>query len=320
MNVVNLKDFKGLISKLNIDLLISSASFENRCFVIAKETENLPIKKRIFFYNSNEDASIVQNAKKLMTLGQNSNDCALNSDEPIENYQKIHSILQNTIQEFKRPNLLIDSTTFTHESILVLLRLIELNKESLGSVFISYVTAKEYSTNISNPKDKWLSKGIKEVRTILGYSGYTDPIFKNHLMILFGFEYNRTRQLIEEYDFDEITLGFGGTPINENHYKINFERHQRLLKEYKNAKEFNFSLVDFNLTKEGILNYITENGYDKYNNVLAPLNNKISTIGAGLAAIENMNIQLAYAKPMFYNSNGYSEKGSQIYIEELKFT
>jgi hypothetical protein len=49
------------------------------------------------------------------------------------------------------------------------------------------------------------------------------------------------------------------------------------------------------------------------------LNNKISTIGAGLAAIENESIQLTYAKPAIYNVEGYSKANDDIYIFDLVF-
>jgi hypothetical protein len=39
------------------------------------------------------------------------------------------------------------------------------------------------------------------------------------------------------------------------------------------------------------------------------MNNKISTLGAGLAAFENPNIQLTYVQANQYNLVGYSEAG-----------
>ena len=53
------------------------------------------------------------------------------------------------------------------------------------------------------------------------------------------------------------------------------------------------------------------------NTVIAPLNTKISTIGADLAALENENIQLAYAKPNIYNVDGYSIPNEFIYLDKI---
>lgn len=45
--------------------------------------------------------------------------------------------------------------------------------------------------------------------------------------------------------------------------------------------------------------------HNKYNTIIAPMNNKISTIAAGLASIENTDIQLCYASVKLYNKAGY---------------
>ena len=88
------------------------------------------------------------------------------------------------------------------ESILMVsgLFLLEFFKEYLGDIYVSYIGAKEYSVNEKNEDDKWLSKGIKEIRTVIGYPGFSDPTKDNHLLILFGFESDRTKRLINEFE------------------------------------------------------------------------------------------------------------------------
>ena len=55
------------------------------------------------------------------------------------------------------------------------------------------------------------------------------------------------------------------------------------------------------------------------NIVIAPMNNKISTVGASLAAISNENIQLAYAKASLYNTDGYSSPSDNVYFFKINF-
>lgn len=138
----------------------------------------------------------------------------------------------------------------------------------------------------------------------------------NHLIVLFGFELERTIKLIDYLDFDKITLCFGSQSdsINTQHYKINKKRHQELLAIYPNAEKLEISLRDPFKTKEILLEHLK---CDKYNIVIAPMNNKLSTIGVALAAMERPEIQLIYSKANEYNIHGYSKPSSMIYLFDL---
>jgi ribosomal protein S15P/S13E len=304
-----------------IDVFISCSSFEERCLVIPRLAVKFNAKYRVVFYNINEVSAIRTNAQKLFELGaENTELIKLNSDDPIQNYLKIIRLFDQIATKYPdKPNIVIDTTTFTHETLLVLLRILHLRISDLGQISVCYVGAKEYSTNMKDESNKWLSKGVDEIRTILGYPGFTDPTKENHLIILFGFEFERTKKIIEEYEFDIITLGFGDEPIQNNHMRINYERHQRLLKEHPEAREFKFSLRDPINTKAQLLKYVKSKELIGLNTVIAPLNNKLSTIGAGLAAIANEDIQLAYAKATIYNTAGYSTPNEDIYYCKIDF-
>jgi hypothetical protein len=319
--VYTYNEFSQQAKEDRIDVFISCSSFEERCLVIPKLVSKFDLTSRVVFFNTNEVEAIRTNAQILSQLGEGNTELIeLNSDDPIQNYLQIIRLFdQIAIKYSDKPNLAIDTTTFTHETLLVLLRILHLRKDSLGEIRVCYVGAKEYSTNMENEADKWLSKGVDEIRTILGYPGFTDPTKKNHLVILFGFEFERTRKIIEEYEFDIITLGFGDEPIQDNHMKINCERHKRLLKEHPEAREFKFSLRDPIQTKTQLLKYVNLEELKGLNTVIAPLNNKLSTIGAGLAAIENEDIQLAYAKATIYNTDGYSVPNNDIYYCKIEF-
>ncbi len=319
MNKYNHTEFSEEVSKLDIDIFISSASFENRCFIIAKLTKDFKPKESAFFFNSNEIQLIVSNSDKLCSEVSKSIKIELNSNNPVGNYLAIDNFLNEKTKSTSKPKVLIDTTTFTHETLLVLIRLVQLKKELLGDIYMAYAGAKDYSTNSKNDEEKWLSKGIDQIRTVLGYPGFTNPTQKNHLIILFGFESERTKRIIEEYEYEHITLGFGGDFIMENHLKINYERHAKLVEEYPHARKFTFSLTDPFEAKKDILKYLDTTELKNLNTVIAPLNNKISTIGAALAAMNSENIQLAYAKPIMYNTDGYSTPNEDLYLYKLNF-
>jgi hypothetical protein len=312
------QEFTSEVSNCSISTIITSASFESRCFIIQDLTKPLSASRYVF-YNSNEGDEIVSNANSIKQKFPDTHLIALDSDSPIDNYFKIDEALMGL--PGSKNTLLIDSTTFTHETLLILLRILSLNKDEFHKIYFAYVGAGEYSYNTPSDEEKWLSKGVKEIRTILGYPGFTDPTHKNHLMIMVGFESERTKKLIQEYEYEYITLGFGDLEqsIQSNHYKINFDRHQKLMEEHPNAGRFNFCLTEPEQAKRDIMEYLKDPKLADLNTVIAPMNNKISTIGAGLAAIENENIQLAYAKPNIYNTSAYSKPNEDIYFFEISF-
>jgi hypothetical protein len=322
MKKINLSYLKTEFANKNIDILISSSSFEDRCLIIPDSFTNLVSKERRVFFNRNESSIAIQNAEIIQRLNKDkTKKVSLDTNNPIYTYHQIYSTIDSLVENHSNLVLAIDVTTFTHESLLILLKCIELRKDRFKQIFCLYVGAKEYSYNVDNVDEKWLSKGIIDIRSIIGYPGVTDFTAKNHLMILFGFELSRTRQIVKEYEYDYISIGFADIEksIQTNHQRINFNRHRKLIKEYSNVKEFKFSCVDPYDTKKRILDYINQIPFKNSNTVIAPLNNKISTIGAGLAAIENESIQLTYAKPAIYNVEGYSKANDDIYIFDLVF-
>ena len=214
-------------------------------------------------------------------------------------------------------SVLIDITTFTHEGLLILVRFLSAFKEKIGNLFFCYTGAEDYDPKQNDPQLKWLTKGIKTIRSVLGFPGVHDPSKPNHLIILFGFESDRTQRLIQNFEFEEVSLGFGAknSSISNSHYEINRSRHEELLKLYPFAKGFEFSLTDPVAAKSQIVEQIEK--LPNHNTVVVPLNNKLSTIGAGLLAIENPRIQLCYVRAHEYNLNSYSTPSEKFFLFKL---
>jgi hypothetical protein len=319
MKTVDITELEGLVEREKIEVFICSASFEERCFSIATVLKGYSFDDVIVFYNDNEDTSIIENANVLAEiLSPLSQKVKLDSDNPVQNFAILYSKIEIIANKNISYKFLIDCTTFTHETLLILLKIFELILGSFDNVFVCYVGASEYSFNTNNEEDKWLSKGIKQIRTILGYPGYMDPTKKNHLIVLFGFESERTRMLIDSYEFNAISLGFAESKesIQDNHQAINERRHREILLEYPNAYSFSFSCLNPFHTKKTILDLVDQ--FADYNSVIAPMNNKISTIGVGLAGMDNFDLQITYAKPNIYNSLAYSKPNKTVFFFNLE--
>lgn len=302
-----------------IDVFICSSSFEERCFAIPENIKGINIPCKIIFYFNDLYDRITQNANKLQQiLGDGSDKIHLTIGDPAQMVKRMSKSLDSVMSKKNNLNFLIDITTFSHEGLLILFRLFQLKIRNADRLFICYNGASEYSTNEIDPAKKWLSKGVNSIRSVLGYPGFFDPSQKNHLVILFGFERERTKKLIDIFEYDIVSIAFGGknVSISDDHQKLNQKRHEELFDFYTNTKKFEISLIDPIVTKNNIIEHIDK--FDGCNTVIAPLNNKISTIGAGLVTVERPDVQLCYLTANSYNFEFYSEPGDDAYFIEIE--
>ena len=210
---------------------------------------------------------------------------------------------------------LVDITTMTHETLLILFRLLkDLLSKSVDLKFV-YTAAKEYDPGTPY-EDKWLSQGLGEVRSVLGYPGEMRPSRKNHLIVLVGFEEERAGKLIEAYEPSALSLGIGDiAPVNKDHLGINRSYFDRLLSSNPSSSTFSFSPTNPLEVKNIVLEEVKS--FERHNVVVAPMNTKISTLGVALAAIENPEVQICYGRATAYNVDNYSTPASYCYLFSL---
>lgn len=311
---INLDKLNNVLNN-NFDVFLASASFEERCISIynsLKESKNF--KYKLVSASMPHEEFIKTNLKIFLENGfdviEVNNSEQTNS--AINILRKIVSILDS------KPNasFLIDITTFTRQTLLILLRLLRNFLTKRNRITFIYTPAEDYSTNLSN-KDKWLTKGILNVDSVFGYLGLIRPTRPYHLIILMGYEVERASSLINEYEPSKISIGYADkmNSISEELYEINKEKFNELLAEFPNAEPFEFSCTTILECKKQILERSKK--YEEYNVVISPMNNKISTICCALSAFENREIQLSIAIPALYNFENYSVPSKQCFIFEL---
>jgi hypothetical protein len=295
---------------------ICCASFEDRCFSIASRIKPNQIKKALICEHEDATKYVERNTNKILShFGQKSEKVALNLSDPIKTINNlVHALEVNDIVQSDL--FLVDISTFTHESLLILLNLLQSKKKKEATVWIIYTTALDYSTQHTKT-DKWLSKGIKQIRSVIGFPGLLFPSKKLHLIVLAGFEEERANKLIENYEANFISIGVGSRTesIHPSLYELNNSYHKRLCNLYQNIETFTFSLINPFTAKKNFQEQIAK--HPECNVVIAPLNTKISTVGAALTAMENPEIQLCYAQPNYYNVESYSSPGSEFYLFDL---
>jgi hypothetical protein len=237
---------------------------------------------------------------------------------------EVADYLSETIKSFhENVKTVIDITSMSHELLSILIALLKIHNK-LNEVTLCYTGASKYSFNTA-PKDMWLSRGVASIRSVLGYPGEQLPSKPLHLVIPMGFEVERAMHLITSYEPAALSLGVGeeNQSVSLAHHQTNMEFFEKLrlfVNDQKNGWEkvfeFSFSCIDPFRAKNDFANHISK--FSEYNTVICPLNTKLSTVGAALFCIDNPKVQLCYAQPVEYNTEGYAEPGELITIVEMK--
>lgn len=297
----------------NYDLFICSSSFDDRCLcmpklVAQKQLSNVMI---CHFENNYECADI--NYEKLKEIfgfcEAKINTLMLKKDDPIVNYDLFFSEFSN-LKLFKSDSILIDISTFTRENMLILLRFIMHYYVSTIKVTFCYSPSSGYPN--------WLSRGVKQIRSIFGYSGDFSPLKRLLLIVLVGFECERSQILIDSYEPAKLFIGKATSKnsISKDLSVINGNHYENLIRRNSLAEEFEFSCIDIVRTKNIILS-IAKDYEEDFNIIIAPMSNKISTLGVAFAALENPTIQICYAATNQYNIDEKHGESDYFYCFEL---
>jgi hypothetical protein len=302
------------------DIFICTTSFEDRCLTIPNAVKEISFEKIAICHFSNNYEAANRNLGLLRKAFSNSDVIEFEKDNPLINLDRIvKHILRYRPPKQKLVRLVIDITTFTHEMLMILVYLFQtyLTKPKFHITYL-YCTATDYSTN-ETFENKWLSKGVGQIRSVLGYGGEMLPGKKTALIIFVGFEDERVRSIIELFEPSKVMIGHASLrgAINAELQRKNKSIFDRLMKTLKiDAATFEFSCTTPSDTKK-VLDDLIEKHNNQYNIVVASLNNKLSTIGCALSVMHRPEVQICYPTALSYNISGYSKPGDKVYIMNL---
>lgn len=295
------------------DIFIMAASFEHRDVAISGSLRpGYKCGNCIVYYN--EDNS--QYEGNLKTIVDNMNGVSVNGVKQIagshrDSHKKNQAMIE--IAEFCKnnksdgvTNIAIDITGFTKIDLIVLLDFIESYVNDVN-IKILYVSPEKHGD--------WLSKGHAGICNIPGFCGNYDVLKKTALIILSGFEKNRSKNLIEEYEPHKVFLGLSNPAVQEQFGIINENIHAELL-DYINVSKFNFSAREISECYKTLYELV-KSLIDEYNVVIAPLCTKLSALACYKVAKKFPEVQLVYCFPHEYNYVDYSEGMSKLIIEYL---
>ncbi len=299
--------------------------FDHRCLAVLSKSPRDRFSEIIGVSNAGWGD---QNQKNIEEFGRLAgSECSVVGQGATSVIEVADQLSQRVAAVFAHPTskLLVDITSLSHELLVLLLGMLHeiggLNRTSL-----IYVGAAAYSTN-TGPHAMWLSRGVKDVRSVLGFPGTMLPSRKLHLIILTGFEVERASEVILRYEPASMSIGLGAKnqSISESHHSKNREFFDGITafassQDYGTDEvfQFSFSCISPSETRDQLVAHINElGGFSQKNLVVCPLNTKLSTVGVVLAALEHPEIQICYAEPEEYNTEGYALPGDEATIVAL---
>ncbi|QXI46056.1 hypothetical protein HU763_014860 [Pseudomonas anuradhapurensis] len=218
--------------------------------------------------------------------------------------------------------ILVDITSLSHELLVALIGLFVI-EGVISKVSLIYTGAAKYSFNTDSDM-AWLSRGVSDIRSILGFPGLILPSKSLHLVIMAGFESERAAEVISRYEPAKLTIAHGARDesVCLAHYERN-KSYAASIETLLNSRgllindiaSFEFSCVDPYRASEQIYQYVS--GLNGDNVILCPLNTKMSTVGAALAGVRLPKMQICYAQAAEYNLQGYAMAGDEITVVSL---
>lgn len=314
MSISRLDDF----ITCEFDLFICFNSFEKRCTSIASHIPTDKFRAFLVLTNQlhleNED----NNLQELTNLfADKASVLRVDLSAPIVVADKIIDRLNYINERTPLNRIFVDITTFTHETLLILVAILN-EKYNNAEIIWGYNNAKEYSPDINDPKKKWLSRGIGDVRSILGYSGDLKPSLDNLLIVIVGYEYERAARIIDAIAPDYLAIGYNNESNSST--EKNQDANEGYAKLLKNMSAYFEQTIDFVVPSndpfkayEAICNELDTIGKN-VNITIVPMNNKLSTMGVALVGLRRPEIQICYAPALVYNTSSYSSPGDTCYI------
>lgn len=191
-----------------------------------------------------------------------------------------------------------DITTMTHEMLLIIVAAADEIVSPWKDLRLIYNVAGQYSGD-DEPENKWISRGIHDVRSVIGYPGAWSPGEQTTLVALPGFDPERMQLMVEEIEPDQLIVGIA-YPVGKHHaWSADKNRGiaEQLLTTHRGTT-FEYPALDPFGAVDAVIRVLQG---VKTNVLLAPLNSKISTAAIGVLVRRRPEWQICYAPAFIYN-------------------
>ena len=311
-------DKLGFLNNNHYDFFIAFCGFEKRCLSVVQNVSFEMIDKGIVYINSEVFSESRENLQIFKdSLGSKIVIKEIDIFNPLVVADSFIDEIINVCNNIEKPKILVDITSFTHEALLIFMAICNQFLDD-AQIDYAYSNASVYASENTDCEEQWLSRGIKEVRSVLGYAGDIKPLNKTVMIMMVGYECERAWQVIDSVSPEELIITYndasGSTDQTNGDASL---IHANLLKDlaayYQNVKQYMIPSNNPFKTEKELEKVISEIEPD-VNIIIAPMNNKLATFGAGLIALKKPEIQLCYAPATYYNTSSYSNSGDSCYI------
>lgn len=283
---------------------VGSASFEARAFGIWDHLRSTIKGRKVICYNANHGAYLAEGLRRFAESDASLEIVKLDSDSPMATFTALRAMV-DSLASGGPCRLVLDVTGFTREVVAMLIYLGQHRLVRGSTVKIVYQKAGGYG---QTPVGGWLSQGVREVRTVLGYAGLVRLSAETHLILLGGFEFERAQEVVDALQPRRISLGRvaaeNSVSVDLNDQLSSFLAKLEALYAGPAFDRIEFSSVDPFVTRDSILQHRRTSDD---NIVIACMNTKLSMVGVCLAALTDQTLQLIYAQPLIYNVATYSK-------------
>lgn len=300
MHEVTRDELVGQFSGCEIGL-VSCLSFEERSLVVPELLAGTRLRRWLCILNEDIETDITEAKKRATELAA---DAGI-SIEFLNASKRDPVILADSMvlaAATVSNNLtwIADITTMTHEMLFVIVAAADEIVEPWTDLKLVYNVAAQYSGD-DETHSKWISRGIREVRSVIGYPGSWSPGEPTTLVALPGFDTERMRRLVEDVEPDRLIVGIafptgGRHPWSAEKNRLIAER----LLATRDGHTFDYTA----LHPFAAIDAVLAQSRDLTGNVLlAPLNSKISSVAIAALARRRSDWQICYAPALVYNPN-----------------
>ena len=266
--------------------LVMRVSFEGRSLVVADALATSGASKITCFASTGRSDLAERNLARLRAASESADVRELDVDEPLRAAEELYRFFSEEMSRSGLRDLVIDVTSFRREELLMILALLKsLGPGTNTGSDVVYVAAESMAETLSGR--------VSNYRSVIGYAGRMYPSRPTRLVVLMGFEFDRARSIIENYEPRSLILWKGrlSQSINSELGILNDQFHKELQSQYNNVESvFEFSARD---PATVIVELEAAIGLDDASNVIiAPLHTKLSTLGAGLFALRHEQVQI----------------------------
>lgn len=224
-------------------------------------------------------------------------------------YQVIHKILSTPAKGTK---VVFDITCFPRDILLIILYACW-QVGRIDDLCCVYNLASDYSVEVDELKQKWLSKGVANVSPVIGYRGVVRPDRQLQLIGLVGFDDQRILQIADILSPSSFVFAHGDTKILDREWLISQSKDavSTLMAQLNESSEDSFVCEDGKSVYAVIDR--ARKAKPELNQVVIPMNNKISTLFAGTYCLMNRSVQICYGGALIYNHSNYSTESDTFF-------